>query len=289
MIKETFAAVGHSARGLFRGGAGLALLHLLYLALLASAYWFFATGVATTGQLAVSAVTFLLAPLLFLVLQAAAAHFAVGTRGLGALLGRALRDFWKVLLVSLPPAALGVGLVYLLGKLHDALPKPDATARAAAPSAGPHAVPPAPLHWADALTSSLWLLLLGFVLPLIAAHLWLSVARDGLKATLRRYHRLAGRAFLPRPVLAYAVGLVFFALMPYFIVFTRTPLKSAWGELLVFGLRLALAFVFTLWGWTVTLGALDSFMPPAATDAAPAAEPPPAPAEPVGAEPQPQT
>jgi hypothetical protein len=151
-------------------------------------------------------------------------------------------------------------------------------------------VPPDPLHWADALSSSLWLLLLGFVLPLVAAHLWLSVARDGLKATLRRFHRVAGRAFLPRPVLVYAVGLLVFALMPYFIIFTRTPLKSAWGELGVFGLRLALAFVFTLWGWAITLGALAALAPPPATDAAPAAEPPtPAPAETVGAEPQPQT
>lgn len=290
MIKETFAAVGHSARGLFRGWAGLALLHVLYAALLASAYWFFATGVATTGQLVVSAVTFLLAPLLFFVLQAAAAHFAVGARGPGALLGRALRDFWKILLVSLPLVALGLGLAYLLNKLHDYLPKPDEAARAAAASAaGPRAAPPEPLHWADALTSSLWLLLLGFVLPLVAAHLWLSVARDGLKATLRRYHRLAGRAFLPRPVLVYAVGLFFFALMPYFVIYTRTPLKSAWGELAVFGLRLALAFVFTLWGWAITLGALASILPPPAA-ASPLAEPPaPAPAETAGAQPQPQT
>ena len=290
MIKETFAAVGHSARGLLRGWAGLALLHLLYAALLASAYWFFATGVATTGQLVVSAVTFLLAPLLFFVLQAAAAHFAAGARGAGALLGRALRDFWKMLLVSLPLVALGVGLVYLLNRLGGYLPKPDEAAARVASSVGPRALPPDPLHWPDALSSSLWLLLLGFVLPLVAAHLWLSVARDGLKTTLRRFHRVAGRAFLPRPVLAYAVGLLVFGLMPYFIIFTRTPLKSAWGELILFGLRLALAFVFTLWGWVITLGALNAVAPPATNDAAPAAGPPtPAPAEPVSAEPQPQT
>ncbi|HWS53041.1 MAG TPA: hypothetical protein VN228_02905, partial [Pyrinomonadaceae bacterium] len=271
MIKETFAAVGHSARGLLRGWAGLALLHLLYAALLVSVYWFFATGVATTWQLVVSAATFLLAPLLFFVLQAAAAHFAVGARGARALAGRALRDFWKLLVVSLPLVAAGVGLVYLLNRLQDYLPKPDESAARAAATAGARGVPPDPLHWADALSSSLWLLLLGFVLPLVAAHLWLSVARDGLKATARRYHRVAARAFLPRSVLVYAVGLLVFALMPYFIIFTRTPLKSAWGELAVFGLRLALAFVFTLWGWAITLGALDATLPPPSAAAAPAA------------------
>ncbi|MCA1632160.1 MAG: hypothetical protein LC802_00225 [Acidobacteria bacterium] len=104
--------------------------------------------------------------------------------------------------------------------------------------------------------SSLWLTLLGFVLPLVAVGLWLAVARDGLKATLRGAHRVAARAFAPASVLVYAVGFFVFGLMPYFVLFTRTPVKGAWAEVLLFGLRLALAFVFTLWGWAVTLGAL---------------------------------
>ena len=115
----------------------------------------------------------------------------------------------------------------------------------------------------------------------MAAHLWLSVARDGLRATLKRFHRVAGRAFWPRSVLAYTVGFFFFAFMPYFVIFTRTPVKAAWGELLLFGLRLALAFVFTLWGWAVTLGALAALTPPpAAPEPAPAAEPTPSDAAP---------
>lgn len=281
MIKETFVAVGQAARGLFRGWGGLAVLHLLYAALLAAAYWFFATGVATVAQLVVTGLTFLLAPLLFLVLQAAAAHFAVGETRAGALAARALRDFWKVLVVSLPLVAIGVGLVYLLGKL----PAAEEAAQTAA-TAGPRAALPRPLHWQDALASTLWLLLLGFALPLAAAHLWLSVARDGLKATLKSFHRVAGRAFLPRSVLVYALGLLVFGLMPYFIIFTRTPVKAAWGELALFGLRLALAFVFTLWGWAVTLGALAALTagatPPPVAETTPAPSPPPA-------EPQPQT
>jgi hypothetical protein len=289
MIKETFVAVGHAARGLFRGWAGLALLHALYAALLVAAYWFFATGVATVTQLVVSALTFLLAPLLFFVLQAAAAHFALGATDARTLLGLTLRDFWKLLLISLPLVALGVGLYYLLGWLQGYLPAVEEAPRAAV-STGPGVKPPRPLHWQDALASTVRLLLLGFALPLMAAHLWLSVARDGLKATLKRVHRVVGRAFLPRSVLAYAVGLIFFALMPYFVIFTRTAVKAAWGELLLFGLRLALAFVFTLWGWTITLGALAAAAqpPPPAPDPAPSAEPT-TPDTPGAGEPQLQT
>jgi hypothetical protein len=49
--------------------------------------------------------------------------------------------------------------------------------------------------------------------------------------------------------------------MPYFILFTRTSVSNGWTELLLFGLRLVLAFVFTLWGWTITLGALARTTP----------------------------
>jgi hypothetical protein len=40
------------------------------------------------------------------------------------------------------------------------------------------------------------------------------------------------------------------------MIFTRTPISYAWAELFLFGLRLGLAFVFTLWGWVITLGAM---------------------------------
>ena len=288
MIKETFGVIGRAAAGLVRGWGGLALLHALYAAALVLPYWFFATGVATTGQLVVSALTFALAPLLCFVLVAALAHFAVGETRAPSLARRALRDFWKMLLVALPLVALGVGLVYLLGWLEGKLPVPEIRA-VVRPVTTPEAIAVSPLPraltWQETLVSTLRMLLFGFMLPLVAAHLWLSVARDGLKATLRRFHRVAGRAFLPRPVLVYAVGLFFFGFMPYFIIFTRTPVTAAWGELLLFGLRLALAFVFTLWGWAITLGALAALMPPPPTpEDATAAEPTPttpdAPAEP---------
>ena len=261
MIKNAFNALGDSARSLVRNWRALFVLNVLYAALLASLYVFFKTGVANAWQLVVSALAFVLAPLLFFVLQAALAHFAGGDVGPGALLKRALRDFGKVLLVSLPLIALAVLFVYLLGKLEAYLPKPSEASGAASFVPHTQGPPPVPLRWQDVLLSSLWLTLLGLVLPLLAVRLWLSVARDGLKATLKGAHRVAAHAFAPASVLVYAVGLFVFGLMPYFVLFTRTPVKGAWAEVLLFGLRLALAFIFTLWGWAVTLGALARVTP----------------------------
>src|SRR5205085_992794 len=162
MIKDSLKAIGDSAVGLFRNPLGLLLLSALYFALLACLYVFFATGVATGGQLVLSAL-----------------------------------------------AAL--------------------------------AAPPAPLHWQDALVSSLWLLLLGIILPLTAAHLWLSAARVGLLPTLKKHHRVVARAFAAQSIFIYAVGLFVFGLMPYFIIYTRTPVSNGWAELILFAVRILLA------------------------------------------------
>ena len=255
MIKESFNAIGAAARDLFRNRGGLVLISALYLALLVSSYVFFETGVASVWQLTLSALTALAAPLLFFVLQAAVANFAQGGAGFWMLARRTLRDFLKVLLLSLPVVALAVGVVWLLYKVPGWLPKvEEAAPHAFAPSA--MAARPEPLHWQETLISTLWLMLLGIFLPLLAAHLWLSAARDGLVATLKRVHRVTARAFAPQSLFIYIVGLFVFGLMPYFFLFTRTPISNGWVELLLFVVRLALAFIFTIWGWTITLGAL---------------------------------
>jgi hypothetical protein len=268
MIKDSLKDIGNSARGLFRNPLGLLLLCALYLATLVCLYVFFATGQANAWQLIVSALTAVAAPVFFFLLQSAVANFAQPDTGVGALLRRTLRDFLKVLLLGIPLIALAVGIIYLLGKLQAHLPKVEEAPHVVLSTLAPK---PQPLHWQEALVSSLWLLLLGIILPAIAAHLWLSTARDGLVFTLKKIHRVVGRAFTPRPVLIYLVGLFVFGLMPYFILFTRTSVSNGWVELSLFALRLALAFLFTLLGWTITLGALARATPPpdTATVAAP--------------------
>jgi hypothetical protein len=284
MIKDSLNALADSARNAFRGWRGLLLLSALYLLLLACVYEFFSVGVATAWQLIVSGVAAVAAPLLLFVLLAATAHFALpDSIRTGALARRTLRDFVKVLLLAVPVAALGWLVFYLLGKLPEHLPKivegPRVVVSATAESR------PVPLHWQETLTSGLWVLLFGIVLPLVAAHLWLAVARDGFVPTLKRIHRVIARAFAARSVLVYVVGFFVFALVPYFVLYTRTSVTNGWMELFIFGLRLAFAFVLTLCGWTITLGALARVTPPEAPaaevapapDAPPPAEAPPAP------------
>jgi hypothetical protein len=273
MIKDSFNALGASARDAFRGWRVLLLLAAVYALLLASPYVFFATGVNTRGVV-LSALTALATPLLFFLFQAGAANAALPDSTFGRVARRAPRDMWELLLLALPLAALAVLFIYLLGKLEGWLPKVE-EAQHVGYLAGVDTSRPVPLHWQEALLSWLWLLLLGLVLPLAAVHLWLSAARDGLVRTLKGVHRVVGRAFAPRPLLAYAAGLFVFGLMPYFVLFTRTSITNGWAELSLFGLRLAFVFALTLVGWVVTLGALARLMPPAEAHA-PEPEPEPA-------------
>ncbi|MGB8510992.1 MAG: hypothetical protein WCD76_21655 [Pyrinomonadaceae bacterium] len=270
MIKDAFIAIGTAARGLLRSPGALAVLTLLYLALLASLYLFFATREATTAQLVGTAVWAVAAPLFFLLLQAAAANFAEGvTASPAALLKRALADFVKILLVSLPLIALCVLVVYLLNKLQARFPVSESASSVHVPVFPQASPPPRPLHWQEVVFTSLRLLLLGVLLPLAGIQMWLSIARDGLMATFRKLHRVIARVFAQETIVVYAVGLFVFGVIPYVLIFSRTPLiKSSGVELVLFGLRFALAFVFTLWGWMITLGALARINAAARPDAA---------------------
>lgn len=286
MMKESLGALGESARDLFRNWRGLLVLAALYAALLGCAYYFFATGVATTWQLLVSAATAAAAPLLLLLLEAGAANAALPGATAGGVARGAARDLPKVLLLAIPLAALAALFVYLLGRLPEWLPKAAEAPQAVVSATGD--ARPAPLVWQEALTTTLWLVLLGIVVPLTAAHLWLSAARAGLGRTLKSFHRVVGRAFAARSVFVYALGLFVFALTPYFVIYTRTSVTSGWAELLLLGLRLGLAFALTLVGWVVTLGALARVTPPPAGAPAAAAEAgdAPRPSGPSSAEPQ---
>jgi hypothetical protein len=274
MIKDAFTAIGGATRELLTNWGALAVLTALYGALLFSIYWFFATGVATAWQLALSAILALLAPLLFFVLQAAVANHAEGAARAGEVLRRAARDFWKLLLVSLPLIALAALVYYLLNKLQARFPVPaEDLSRVIPTGAGPRAAPPPlPLRWQAVTFSALRLLLLGVLLPLAGIHLWLAIARDGLVGALKSLHRVIGRAFAPRSALVYGIGLFLFGLMPYFVIYTTTPIKNGWAELILFGLRLLIAFILTLWGWAITFGALARVTPGA--EASPTVEAP---------------
>jgi hypothetical protein len=96
-----------------------------------------------------------------------------------------------------------------------------------------------------------------FALPLVAVHSWLAASRGGVGQVFKGIGRVIARALAPRSALIYAVGLIVFAVIPYFLIVPRTPAKNPWVDMTLLGARLALALLFILVGWVVTLGALS--------------------------------
>ncbi|HEX8632743.1 MAG TPA: hypothetical protein VF703_01175 [Pyrinomonadaceae bacterium] len=266
MTKNVLASIFAAARDLVRTPRALAVLVALYLALIAAVFFFITTREATLWQLIVTGATALLAPLLFFVVQAAVASYAVGERGAGELLRRTARSFLKVLAASVPVILLLVLSVYLLNKLErraELTPEERSNVEYSrsvsegdAESASEAAKPKPPVRWKYLFVSALRLLVLGLFLPLIAIHLWLAAARDGLVAAFARFHRHLLRAFSASSLLTYGVGMIVFALIPYFLITKRTPVTNNTLELAIFGARILLAFSLMLFGWVMTVAAL---------------------------------
>ena len=280
MTKNVLSSIFAAARDLLRHPLAFALLVALYLALIASCYLFITTREATVWQLIVTGASALGVPLLFFVMGAAGASYAVGERSPALLLKRTARSFLKVFAVSLPVVLLAVLSVYLLNKLERRVQlSPEERARIEYSARGSEGETEAssaeatrkpPVRWKYLFVSALRLLVLGVFLPLAAMHLWLAAARDGLLGVITRIHRHIARAFSARSMLTYGVGMIVFALIPYFLITKRTPLSSNTLELLIFGARIVIAFTLMLFGWVMTMTALaHADGQPAATDLAP--------------------
>lgn len=268
MTKNVLSSIFAAARDLLRHPLAFALLVALYLALIAACFFFITTREATVWQLFVTGAAALGVPLLFFVVQAAGASYAIGERSPAGLLNRTARSFLKVLAVSLPVILLAVLSVYLLNKLerrvqltpeerariHDAASASENETEASSSAEATRRPPP--VRWKYLFVSALRLFVLGVFLPLAAMHLWLAAARDGFKAAIIRLPRLIARAFSARSMLTYGIGMIVFALIPYFLITKRTPLSSNTFELLVFGARILIAFTLMLFGWVMTMTAL---------------------------------
>lgn len=298
MIKEALAAMRHAARTLLARRATLALIFASALACLIACYLFVTTREATTLQLLITLMAAVAAPVFFFLLQAASVNYtrAADASGARSLLSRAARDLPKLILASLPLILLGVAIVYGMNKLQAryftdvdreaVVAEQEANTeaiytRGQYESSLPPAVPPPPMDWWGALFNAARLLTLGILLPLVAIHTWLAIVRRGLSATLKGLFGVLRNAFAPRSITIYTLGLLAFGLLPYFLIFTRTSVGSAWLELTIFGLRLALVFTLAVIGWVVTVGALaiadyDGLSLPVAADAiAPPSSPAP--------------
>lgn len=246
-LKEIFAAM----RRLLRHWRVMAILAAVYAALLATLFLFVATQEASLWQVLLTLLFAALAPVLFFLLQAMIVNYTRGEAKALALLRRSFRDSSRLALATLPLALLAVVIVYMLNKLHPA-PMAYAAPRQSSPDTPP------PLHWALLVWTTARLLIFSVVLPLAAIHLWNATIRDGLWPGLKGAHRHLARAFAPNTTLIYASGIILFGLIPYLLLFTQTPAAHPTVEFGLFVARLLLCFIFTLYGWVLTVDALSN-------------------------------
>jgi len=257
-MKKLLNSITSASRELFRRWGTLLIMLALYLAMLGAAYWFFVTRESSIGLLLRSLLLAIAVPILFLVIQTISARYNRSGQSTLSLLGGSLRDFWKLLVVSLPVIFIAVLAIYLFGKIETSTPAATVKEAARSVPATPRPVVPKaqPVSWQSVALTTIEYLLFLLVLPLAAIHLWIGAAREGLKSTLKQSLRVLARAFAPQSVVIYLIGFVIFAVIPYFLIISRTPAGNAWLDVGLLLARLLLAAFFSLVGWVVTVGAL---------------------------------
>jgi hypothetical protein len=255
-MKRIFHALASAARLLLRDWRALIILFVLYLAMLGAVYLFFVTREATLGQLILSLLLALAAPVLFLIIQTMAARYGSQGEHAWKLFVGSLRDFWKLLVIAVPWILIAVLAIYLFGKFDKSSPVAAVREALRAAPQRPVTAKPQPIHWQSVAITTLKYLLFFLVLPLAAIHVWLETASSGLKQTIKSSLRVLARALAPQAVITYVIGFLFFAVVPYFLIVTRTQVTNAWLDFGLLTTRLILAAALSLVGWVVTVGAL---------------------------------
>jgi hypothetical protein len=244
MIKDVIESILTAARKIFTNWGALLISFLLYAALHSVLYLLITTREATLLQILLTFTLPLVALILFFTLQALGLSYIRIGVGPGYLLKRALRDCWKLLLMSLPLILLAWLIVYSIGKAESHLLNQIA---GATQQSG---------KWKFTALNWTQVFLLYFVLPLTAIHLWITTLHEGVGGAIKGIGRSVARAFSPRSMLIYLVVVAVFGAIAYFLFFTKTPVENQWAELWLFGARLAMAMIFVFLGWLLTLGSL---------------------------------
>lgn len=255
-LKTIFAAI----RRLLQQWRVMAVLAAVYASLLAALFFFIATKEATRWQVMWTLIFAAIIPALFFLLQAMIVNYAHGELQALTLLRRSFRDSSRLALSSIPLVLLTILFIYLLNKPHSSsfveLPFPRFVQETWAATQSSSIGQLTSYSWPQLALSTLRLLVFAVVLPLGAIHLWGATVREGLLAALKKLPRNLAHALAPQSALVYALGLVLFGLVPYFLLFTHTPASNPWVEFAFFVARLVLVFVFTLYGWALTMSAL---------------------------------
>jgi hypothetical protein len=257
MLLTPFQSIATATRQLLQNWRAMLVLAALYASLLATLYFLVTIREATPGQVALTLLCAILTPFLFFLLQTASA-LQTQAGGLGPLVKDSIRNFWKLIVITLPLLALAVTATYLLAKVqthfaasgHSLAQLGEPTFRSRVAQGKP------PLDWMDVTLTTLRYLFIGLLAPIALIHLWIATVRVGLLSTIKGIRSLFSRAFAPQSVLIYIAGFLVFGVIPYLLVFKATPASKAWLELALFVGRLCAVFAFTLYGWAMTMSAL---------------------------------
>lgn len=250
-------ATGRATRRLFGNWRALLLMLLLYAAFVASLYSFIAVREASVWQVLATFLLAALVPALFFIIQAMGTRYVERDVRTKELLRWSVRNFWKLLVVTLPVLLIAWLVAYLFGKFQpDVSAVSEAGRAAAAAVARPVTARSAEaFSWKEVIVTTLRALILYLVLPLVAIHLWIAASRRSLGDVFRNIKRVLARALAPGAALAYVIGLLIFGVIPYFLIITNFSRGGAWTEITLLVARLVLAALFMLIGWLITLGA----------------------------------
>lgn len=233
----------------------------IYAFLLVASYIFIWIREATIWQVLVTYALMILIPISFFTLQASIIDRVVDQKFRWRVI---LIDALKFLAVTIPVLLLAWLLYYLLNKIAARYPAPVVVPpvdKAAPPTT-------APLHWPSLIFTTLRFVLWGLAVPLAAIHLWIAVAGGGPKSFFKRIGSALARAFSSDSVLIYGLGLIIFFVLPYVILVPTFTIGGNKTEFAFFGLRLLLAFLFSLVGWVSTLTSLARNVPVLPTEVA---------------------
>ena len=273
MIKSIFNTLRQAIETLLGNRAALAVFAGLYALLLATLYGFIATREATMWQVLLTLCFLVLAPAEFFIAQAAivthARHGEIQWR-------QVLSDSCKLLVVTLPVIAIGWGLFYLLNKW-----QAHYLVTPASPVYSPTPAAPPPIKSSVLVFATVRSLLFWIALPLTMIHLWIGVTSADLRnlvsggagSILKRTGSVLAGAFGTESVMIYVVGFVFFALVPYAVLFVHVPAKDLRSDFAVFIIRILLAYLFSLTGWLITLHGLTRIAGPSIGQPEPTSNP----------------
>jgi hypothetical protein len=260
MLTETFQSIIAATRNVLRNWRQMLIVAVVYAGLLAALYIFVVTREASLLQVIATFVLAIVAPVLFFLLQSMVVGGVASSDEPtpGGLLRRSLSNVWKLVVVTIPLIALAILIAYLLNKAQGRFGTtiPPEAAELPERIAGSGREASRPIDWKAATFSTVRYLFFGVVLPLLAIHVWLTTARDGLASVIKKVGAVMARAFAPRSVLIYFLGFIIFGVIPYFVLFKSTSTKYAWLELFLLSARLAVVFALTLFGWVITVKAL---------------------------------